>query len=143
MIIKQCDDDIPASVVEIMSEKETQVMTKPSWTSNCPYFSQYELAVDRNEEQVLEMSRDYVILKYSPAQDISCLTRNDYVYGPNASSDQPEKTVCSYSPLCSDTFSASTTSILNHSYLQADVGSLQTKTGLYTNLENVATEKKE
>lgn len=117
-------------------------MKKPSWTSNCTYFSQYELAVDSNEEQVLETSRNYVILKYSPVQDISILTGNNYVYGLNASSDQLEERVCS-SPLCSDTFSASTTSILNHSYLQAEVGNLQTLTGLYTNLENVATVKEE
>ncbi|KAB5584358.1 hypothetical protein PHYPO_G00106520 [Pangasianodon hypophthalmus] len=144
--IKQCDDDTPASVVEIMSEKEAQVIKKPSWPSNCPYFPQYRSAVDSNEEHAvhgLEMTREYVILKSSPVNDISSLTGNDYVYGLNASSDQLEESVCCYSSLCSDTFSASTTNIVNHSYLQAEFGSLHTITGHYTNLENVTTSKEE
>ncbi|KAI5614603.1 thrombopoietin receptor precursor [Silurus asotus] len=142
--IKQCDDDTPASVVEIMSEKDTQTIKKPSKGS---YFPQYQLAVDSNKDcamQGLEMTREYVILKSSPAHDISCLAGNDYVYGVNAASNQVKETVCSYTSLCSDTFPASTTNILNQSYLQAEVGSeLHNIIGRYTNLENVATIKEE
>ncbi|KAG7326245.1 hypothetical protein KOW79_009646 [Hemibagrus wyckioides] len=140
--IKLYDDDVP-SVVEIMSEKEAQVTKKSSWTPNCPYFPQYQLAVDKNEEQGLEMNREYVILKSSPVHDISSLNGNDYVYGLNTSLDQLEEKVCCYSPLCSDIFSISTTNILNHSYLQAEIASLHTITGHYTNLETVASAKEE
>lgn len=126
-----------------MSEREAQVTKKTSWTPNCPYFPQYQLAVDKNEEQGLEMNREYVILKSSPVHDISSLNGNDYVYGLNMSLDQLEERVCCYPPLCSDTFSISTTNILNHSYLQAEIASLHTITGHYTNLEKVASAKEE
>ncbi|KAK3574725.1 hypothetical protein QTP86_015380, partial [Hemibagrus guttatus] len=138
--IKLNDDDAPASVVEIMSEKEAQVTKKTSWTSNCAYFPQYQLAVDKNEEQGLEMNREYVILKSSTVHNISSLNGNDYVYGLNPSLEQQ---VCYYSSLCSDTFSISTTNILNHSYLQAEIASLHTITGHYTNVEKVASAKEE
>lgn len=135
--IKQSDDDTPASVVEIMSEKEAQVIKKPSWPPNCTHFPQYQLAMDNNEEYAvpgLEMIREYVILKSS--HDISSLTGNDYVYGLNALSDQLEENICCYSALCPDTCSSCTTNILNHSYLQAEVGSLN-NISHYTNLENL------
>lgn len=99
--------------------------------------------MDSNEKQGLEMSREYVILKSSPVHDITSMTGNDYVFGLNASSDKIKERACGYISLCSDAFSASTTNILNHSYLQAEVGNLHTKTGHYTNLENVATFKDE
>lgn len=126
-------------MVEIMSEKEAQVMKAPTWPSNCLYFTQYQLAVDSSEKQGPDMSRDYVILKSGPVHDLTSMTGNDYVYGLNASSDQLEERVCGYIPLCLDTFSASTNNILNHSYLQADARSLHTVPAHYTNLENVAT----
>ncbi|KAF4078907.1 hypothetical protein AMELA_G00187070 [Ameiurus melas] len=135
--IKHSDDDTPASVVEIMSEKEAQVIKKPSWPPNCTHFPQYQLAMDNNEEYAvpgLEMIREYVILKSS--HDISSLTGNDYVYGLNALSDQLEENICCYSALCPDTCSSCTTNILNHSYLQAEVGSLN-NISHYTNLENL------
>lgn len=113
-------------------------MKKPSWPPNCTHFPQYQLVMDNNMEYAvpgLEMIREYVILKSS--HDISSLTGNDYVYGLNALSDPLEGNICCYSSLCSDTFSSSTTTtILNHSYLQAEVGSLSTITNHYTNLEN-------
>ncbi|KAK2858187.1 hypothetical protein Q7C36_006106 [Tachysurus vachellii] len=138
--IKLCDDEAPASVVEIMSDKEAQVMKKISWISNYSDFPHFQLAVDNKEEQGLEMSQEYVILKSSPVYDISNLNGNDYVYGLNASLDQLEEKVCCYSSLCSDTFSVSSTNILNHSYL-AEIESLRTITGNYTNIEKVATAK--
>lgn len=115
-------------------------MKIPSWPSNCPCFTQHQLAVDSNEEQGLEMGREYVILKSSPVHEISSLTGNDYVLGLKASSDQLEEKAC-YISLSSDTFSASPTNILNQSYLQPKVGNHNTIPGHYTNLENEATAK--
>lgn len=118
-------------------------MKPPSWASNCPRFTQDQLAVDSNEKQGLEMSHEYVILKSSPVHDNSSLTGNDYVYRLNASLDQLDERAHGYISLCSDAFSTSTTNILNHSYLQAELGDPHTKTGHYTNLENVAPAKEE
>lgn len=126
-----------------MSEKNSEVMKKLTWTSNTPCFPQYQSTVDSNEEQGLEMSREYVILKSSPAQHISSLNGNDYVYGLNPSTDQLEEAVCCYSSLCSDTFLVSTTNMLNHSYLQPETGSLHIVVSHYSNLENVASAKDE
>lgn len=126
-----------------MPEKEAQVMKAPAWPSNCPRFTQPQPAVDNNEEQGLEMSREYVILKSSPAHEIASLTGNDYVYGLKASSDQLEEGVSCYISLCLETFSDSPTNILNQSYLQSEVGNHGTRSGHYTNLENEATAKKE
>lgn len=125
-----------------MSEKEAQVMS--SWPSTCLFFTQYQLGVDSNEKQGLDMSQEYVILKSSPVRDLKSMTGNDYVHGLSTSSpDQLEERVCGYISLCSDTFSASINDILNHSYLQAEVGNLHAITGHYTNLENVAASKEQ
>uniref|UniRef100_A0AAR2K6S1 Fibronectin type-III domain-containing protein n=1 Tax=Pygocentrus nattereri TaxID=42514 RepID=A0AAR2K6S1_PYGNA len=126
---KLCDDDIAASVVEIMSEGDAHVMKKPT---NCPHFPQHgSLAWDSNGECALdglEVNREYVTLNTV----LPCLTGNDYVYKVNSSSGQGgEKLSSAYYT----TFSISTTNIFNHSYVQAGEGEAQIPVHHYTNLE--------
>ncbi|XP_066520212.1 thrombopoietin receptor isoform X2 [Hoplias malabaricus] len=140
--IKLCDEDIPASVVEIMYEGDNQFLRKPS---NCPQFPQHgSLAGDRNVEYAvdgLEMNREYVTL--NTEEHLPCLTGNDYVCKVNSTSGQAGDILCCCSSVCYTTFSNSSTNILNHSYVQARVGEAQMLERHYTNLENIATSKVE
>ncbi|KAK1796695.1 hypothetical protein P4O66_009721 [Electrophorus voltai] len=137
--VKMCDDT-PATVVEVMSESESQLMRKPSRASNCPLLMpQASMAADsigEYSQDGLEVSREYVTLNTNV---LPCLTGNDYVYSMNASPDLVGERLCCCSSSCSTTFSASTTSILNHSYLQSEFGRVNPPACHYTNLENTET----
>ncbi|XP_062854235.1 thrombopoietin receptor [Trichomycterus rosablanca] len=134
---KLCDDDIPASVVEIMPSKEFQIMSKPS---NCPYYpvgcTLADLGTGEHSADRMEMNREYVTIKINNA--LIYPTGNDYVYTVN---DQLEDRLCCCSSCCSVALPAST-NLLNQSYLQAELGGIHTPTG-YTNLENTGTIKAE
>ncbi|XP_076870945.1 thrombopoietin receptor isoform X2 [Brachyhypopomus gauderio] len=137
--IKMCDDT-PASVVEIMSESGSQLMRNPSMASTCPLFlPQGSLTADSGGEYSqggLEVSREYVTLDTSV---LPCLTGNDYVCSGHAPPGLVGERLCCCSSICSTTFSASSTSILNHSYLQAEFGECNFPAFHYTNLDNTET----
>ncbi|XP_072539136.1 thrombopoietin receptor isoform X2 [Salminus brasiliensis] len=95
---KLCDEDIPASVVELMSEGDAgrDIARKPS---NCIHFPQLGLlSEDNNGEDAmegLEENREYVTLNTGEA--LPCLTGNDYVY--KAGDGEAPIPVCHYTNL--------------------------------------------
>uniref|UniRef100_W5KVL2 MPL proto-oncogene, thrombopoietin receptor n=1 Tax=Astyanax mexicanus TaxID=7994 RepID=W5KVL2_ASTMX len=136
--LKLCDEDIPSSVVEIMSEGDAQVGKKPS---NCFHFPQHGyISGNGNGEYAmegLELNREYVTL--NTGEVLPCLTGNDYVYKVNSSSAQTgDKLCCHCSSFCYISFSTPTTNILNHSYVQAGDDEASIPMLHYTNLEDTS-----
>ncbi|KPP71867.1 Thrombopoietin receptor precursor-like [Scleropages formosus] len=144
--IKQCYEDIPASVVEIVSGTEVLGSGKAHKEGVLALFPNPELEAKLAEEYAMEAYSDYVTLN---TQNVfPCLRSNEYVPGDGRSlSAGPE--VLQRGFLCSCDTSQNlllpSTEILNHSYLllaePAEDLAFKDSRGLssrYTNLEHPA-----
>ncbi|KAM4628658.1 thrombopoietin receptor [Polymixia lowei] len=152
---KQCIEETPASVVEVMSEEEASGCGKPSGEST--QFLSPERGssggeqVEGSPEVGLEVCLDYVTLSLDDV--VPCQKRNEYVYeqageygGAGGRGGIDQKTTChsSCTGRSSNFSSCSSRDILNHSYLSlaksADtmhcrVAATRGTGNLYTNLE--------
>ncbi|XP_029542665.1 thrombopoietin receptor-like isoform X3 [Oncorhynchus nerka] len=124
--IKQCSEETPACVVEIMSEREAP------GRGMLPLLLSPEQGTSGGEEEslptlVLEVSPDYVTLTTDDV--IPRLGGNEYVYDGEVGAESQSLWVggeevlqvrchCSFTRSSSFPSSSSTTDILNHSYLQ-------------------------
>ncbi|KAG7487649.1 hypothetical protein MATL_G00025830 [Megalops atlanticus] len=140
--IKQCYDDTPASVVEIVSEREALGGGKIQRESVIHVPSELDSEEETEEElrlDLLEASQDYVTLNTESL--VSCLRSNEYVAGKPMSLGEEVFQVRCYCTRSSGF--PSSTYIFNHSYLLlAEQGLLHMDArgifNQYTNLENAA-----
>ncbi|XP_030646997.1 thrombopoietin receptor [Chanos chanos] len=135
--IKQCDDDSPPSILEILSERGVQAVGKPFLIQSSETGSPAGENDGRGPLEAVEMGQGYVTLNTTDV--VSCLGGNEYVYGEVVASSQGEHRTCRCSCPRPAVCPVSSTNILNCSYLLLAESDVSAVNGRYANLENATT----